>query len=127
MSETVGADALATSAGRMRCPCCGASWCRCRECRARYVFGEAVACAMPVHGSAVPLACRCGAIVDGLAVVRTPRGRLLALVCERETPPRGLIARLRAQDRARERLESLVGAARRVARGGPRRRPSTAA
>jgi hypothetical protein len=128
MSERVGVvDAVETSARRLRCPFCSATWCRCLECTARYVFGEAIACAMPVHASAVPLACRCGAIVDGPAVVRTPRGRRLALVAEPDRPPRGLMARLRGPDGARERIGSFVRAARRVARGVPHRETPTAA
>ncbi len=126
MGEMVAAvDGVEKSTGRLRCPCCSATWCRCRECTTRYDFGEAVACAMPVHASAVPLACRCGAIVDGPGAVRTPRGRL-ALVSEPARSSAGLMARLRASE-ARERFGGLVRAARRVARGVPGRETSTAA
>ena len=124
MDEAV--DGVEKSVGRRRCPCCSAEWCRCRECTTRYALGEAVACAMPVHASAVPLACRCGAIVDGPSFVRTPLGGRLALV-EPARPAPGLMARLRAPE-TRERFGGFLRAARRVARGvPPRRETSTAA
>ena len=123
MDEAV--DGVAKSVGRPRCPCCSAEWCRCRECTTRYAFGEAIACTMPGHASTASLACRCGAIVDGPSFVRTPLGRRLALV-EPARPTPGLMARLRAPE-ARERFGGLLRAARRVARGVPRRETSTAA
>jgi len=128
MTEIAGTgDAVGESARRLRCPCCSASWCRCRECTVRYGFGEAIACELPVHASAVPLMCRCGAIVDGPTMVRTPGGHRLALVSKPERPRRRLMARLRAADGARDRFESLIRAARRVARRVPRRETPTAA
>jgi hypothetical protein len=124
MSESAGmADALAPAAGRLRCPCCHGRWCRCRECSARYAFGDAVVCATPLHEAAAPLFCRCGALVDGPGTVRTPRGRQLALTCEPERLRRRLIARLRAHDDTQSPLRKLVRAAARA----QRRKASTAA
>ncbi|MBI3770777.1 MAG: hypothetical protein HY271_20095 [Deltaproteobacteria bacterium] len=94
---------------RLRCPCCGFSWCRCRFCGARYTIGGATACATPHRSESTALYCRCGARV-GKREVETPAGQRLALLPEPANARAGLIGRLRVQSGARTRFRRLMGA-----------------